>query len=229
MTAFIIPNWHPFLVHFTLVLVYATALLFLIKWILPKLYHQLVTPKLEQLLMVLLPLSAIATVGAGYHAYNTVNHDSVSHLAMLSHKSWALTTLGVIILASVTYFLLPKFRDKLAGMGVLLAMVLVSVTGYKGAELVYRYGLGVMSLPEISEDAHDDGHDHAHGGSRQSSEPSEEIVMTDDMDTMMFSDEEMAEIDATLGDFENPNQAFEDEEHLEQDNHPHNDDTPHSH
>jgi hypothetical protein len=41
---------------------------------------------------------------------------------------------------------------------------LVAVTGFKGGEVVYRYGLGVMSLPEVSE-ASKNGDGHEHGSS----------------------------------------------------------------
>ena len=53
-----------------------------------------------------------------------------------------------------------------------MAVLLMGVTAYKGGELVYRYGIGVMALPEASGSGHghhqnehhheevNDGHDH---------------------------------------------------------------------
>ena len=42
-----------------------------------------------------------------------------------------------------------------------LASVLLAVTGYKGGEVVYRHGTGVMRMPEIHGDG---GHgSHSHG------------------------------------------------------------------
>jgi len=37
---------------------------------------------------------------------------------------------------------------------------ILASTAWRGSELVYRYGLGVMSLPK----SEGDGHNHAHGG-----------------------------------------------------------------
>jgi hypothetical protein len=43
----------------------------------------------------------------------------------------------------------------------IIAAGLLMVTGWLGAEAVYRYGLGVQSLPVVTEGA--DGHNHSHG------------------------------------------------------------------
>ncbi|MCF6301365.1 MAG: hypothetical protein L3J52_09655 [Proteobacteria bacterium] len=47
----------------------------------------------------------------------------------------------------------------MAGSLFVIAFLLLGITAFKGGELVYRYGLGVMSLPEV------EGEGHAHGGS----------------------------------------------------------------
>ncbi len=45
-----------------------------------------------------------------------------------------------------------------------MAAALLAVTAYKGGELVYRHGLGVLSLPETHEGAPGPPHGHHHGG-----------------------------------------------------------------
>ncbi len=42
----------------------------------------------------------------------------------------------------------------------ILSTGLLALTAWKGGELVYRYGLGVMSLPQVAQGA--EGHDHEH-------------------------------------------------------------------
>ena len=99
----------------------------------------------------------VGTVLAGWYAFNTINHDGHSHLAMLSHRQWALSTAAVFI-ALGAWSLLGRKREPhaLFVMGLVVASGLLLVTGYKGGELVFRHGLGVMALPEA------ESHDHQH-------------------------------------------------------------------
>ena len=46
-------------------------------------------------------------------------------------------------------------------LAIIIAFGLLSITAWKGGEAVYRYGLGVMSLPTVENGA--DGHAHEHG------------------------------------------------------------------
>lgn len=169
----IIPNWHPFLVHFTVALTLASAGLYLLAFLLRK------RPAAAQLTMVarwnlwLGAFSAIPTFAAGLQAYYTVAHDAPSHAAMTIHMQWAIATLVLLIVAAGLAW---WDRQRVVGAGaapavaLLLAASALAVTGYLGAENVYRHGLGVMSLPQ-SEGG--DGHDHDHGPTGDS-EPAEQ-------------------------------------------------------
>ncbi len=103
------------------------------------------------------------TVAAGVVAYNSVAHDTPSHEAMTEHRNWALVTAALFIALAVWSWLRAR-----AGQGMnsvlLIALLagggLLASTAWLGGEAVYRYGLGVMSLPKT--DTHD--HDHAAGG-----------------------------------------------------------------
>jgi uncharacterized membrane protein len=155
----IIPNWHPIFVHFTIGLLSISALLYLAGWILKK----------ENLLIAArwnLWIGALVTIGtvlAGFYAYNTVVHDAPSHAAMTDHKNWALITAGTFGLLAVwslwkhrgAKIVSPVFVGLL-----LLASSLLAITGYKGGEVVYRYGMGVMRMPEIHDDGGHGSHDH---------------------------------------------------------------------
>lgn len=165
----IIPNFHPVLVHFTIALT-ATALgTALLAWVFKPIawLHQegLVV---SRWCLWLAAIAAIATVGAGFHAFYTVDHDAISHIVMKVHRNWALVSLAALIvlaLISLKRFIKKQAASKKIVLGLLAAFILVMSTGWYGAELVYRYGIGVMSLPQV----HGEGHDHAGTGSEASS------------------------------------------------------------
>lgn len=160
----IIPNWHPMFVHFTVAL-FVTAWLFFVA-------STLVRPRYRGLggqwrgvarwVLWLGAMLTVATLLAGWDAYNTVDHDAPSHEAMTEHRDWALVTASVFFLLtlwSVWRAIAQKGEGLFFLVALTLAMGLLAATGWRGAELVYRHGLGVMSLPQAEN--HDHGsHDH---------------------------------------------------------------------
>lgn len=156
----IIPNWHPIFVHFTIGLLSLSALLYLAGSVLKK----------ENLLIAArwnLWVGAVITVGtvlAGLNAYNSVAHDAASHMAMTDHKNWALPTAGVFVALALWAAWKQRGAKTVSPVfvaAIVLATGLLAVTGYKGGEVVYRHGTGVMRMPEISGDG---GHgSHSHG------------------------------------------------------------------
>jgi len=162
----IIPNWHPVFVHFTVALLSVGVLL---KF---GCYFTGSESLREQLRLVArwnLWIGAgfvLLTVLSGVLAYNSVAHDTPSHEAMEAHRNWALVTAAVFL--GITAWLILLVRADKARNGVFISLLLValgllSVTAWKGGELVYRYGLGVMSLPQADSHHHEDGvADHHH-------------------------------------------------------------------
>lgn len=172
MTIEIIPNWHPILVHFTVALLSVSVALFLAESFVRKwpLHIQLVTVARWNLWLG--ALAAIATVIAGFYAFNSIPHSSEhQHLAMLDHRKWALSTAALFIVLAA-WSLSASLRGKadfskaknfvfvslMAVAGLMLA-----TTGYKGAELVYRHGLGVIPM-QAGMTA---GHNHSHGDTEE--------------------------------------------------------------
>ena len=167
----IIPNWHPIFVHFTVAL-----------WSLAIIFH-IVTPLLPEgsinqqgrLLshwnLWLGTGFGVITAIAGWIAYNSVAHDAQSHVAMTEHRNWALVTLALFILLTGWSLWCERkhqqpskmFLSALLGGGVLLTS-----TAWHGGELVYRYGLGVISLPQAEE-----GHSHSHGETSEQESPTQ--------------------------------------------------------
>lgn len=148
----IIPNWHPIFVHFTIALLSISTLFYVLGFLLKK----------EQLLIMArwnLWTGVLVTVGtllAGLYAYNTVVHDDISHIAMTNHRNWAFITATAFVLLAVWAFLKQRQARAVSPLFIIL-MVLASglliTTGYKGGDVVYRYGLGVLSTPEMRKHA----------------------------------------------------------------------------
>jgi uncharacterized membrane protein len=160
----IIPNWHPIFVHFSVAFISLLGALQVVIW------FKSSSDKIKELLfmqkalMVITSFFVLLTVYTGWLAFNSVQHDSPSHMAMTDHRNWAVSTAVVFLMSAVIYFIRSSLRSSLVGVLLIMSTLLVGVTGYKGGEIVYRYGLGVMSLPQVSESA-GDGHDHEHGSS----------------------------------------------------------------
>lgn len=161
----IIPNTHPIFVHFTVALLSVSTGLFIIL----QLFGSRLPDNLRQQLRTVarwnLWLGAgitVITVAAGFYAYNTVAHDAPSHAAMTDHRNWALATAPLFI-GIALWSIVCAWRGKQLGssfvVALLIAQILLLSTAWRGGEVVYRYGLGVMSLPQ-SEGA---GHAHTHG------------------------------------------------------------------
>ena len=155
----IIPNWHPIFVHFTIGLLGISALMYLAALVFKK-EGLLVTARWNLWIGTII---TAGTVFAGFLAYNTVAHDGPSHAAMTDHRNWALATAGLFALLAL-WAVWKQRRAKnvhpLFVLATLGASVLLSITGYKGGEVVYRHGTGVMRLPEIQGDGGHGSHTH---------------------------------------------------------------------
>ena len=158
----IIPNWHPIFVNFTVALFVVSAALHIVALSAPHASWRGGCLAAARWNLALGAGFALITVGTGLNAYYSVAHDSPSHAAMTDHRNWALVTAAVIVALGLWQWLR---RHRAESPNVLLAIILVlaggllTVTAWKGAELVFRYGLGVMALVESEEP----GHSHEHG------------------------------------------------------------------
>lgn len=158
----ILPNWHPIFVHFSVALLSIAALLHLAS-------HFVSKPALADQWAIVARWNlwigvglTLLTVAAGWYAYNTVDHDTPSHAAMTVHRNWAMVTFAVFLgIAAWEYYLHRHAKGKswlFTGLLLAAAALLLS-TAWHGGELVYRYGLGVKSLPKVE----GEGHAHEHG------------------------------------------------------------------
>lgn len=164
----IIPNWHPVAVHFAIGLLLTSAALFVIGVAAGQGAAGRAATVAARWNLGLGMVATLVTLATGWQAYNTVAHDGPSHANMTSHMQWAFGTTAVF-LASTAAAWLDRRRDAGAGL-LLLTLVLAAsaglvVTGWLGGENVYRYGLGVKSLPKTDGHVHPGagGHDHGAG------------------------------------------------------------------
>ena len=163
----VIPNWHPFFVHFTVALLTLSFVFYTlaIVWQSASLRSQWFTYGNWNLWLGV--AFSLVTVAAGWFAYNTVTHDTPSHAAMTDHRNWAIGTLIVFIALAAWAFYLKR-KNSFPGLAFLsigvLALALLTTTGWRGAELVYRYGLGVMSLPRVEDHSHANAGNNHHAG-----------------------------------------------------------------
>jgi|LWDU01.1.fsa_nt_gi uncharacterized membrane protein len=165
----IIPNWHPILVHFTIGLLSISVLFYFAERLLP-IGHRWKEQWLHMANWSLWTGCAftLMTVLAGWHAYNTVVHDAASHEAMTLHRNWALATACIFLIVGISAAAIAResSRPKLLFLSVsAVAAILLMITGWLGSEAVYRYGLGVMSLPVVESGA--DSHNHSRHGTPQ--------------------------------------------------------------
>jgi uncharacterized membrane protein len=154
--------WHPIFVHFTVALWSAAFLFYFLSLFAAddsRYKHQWLTVGRWNLWLGM--AMTLLTLGAGWVAYNSVNHDTPSHLLMQDHRSWALSTASLFVLLTLwSLWLFAKGREEPKRFVLLmfLAVGLLGTTGWYGGELVYRHGLAVMSMP--NPDEHDRDHDH---------------------------------------------------------------------
>lgn len=155
----IIPNWHPVFVHFTIGLLTVSSVLYAASyWLKREDMHTVARWNL-----MIGTAITVGTVVAGLIAYHTVAHDGPSHVAMTEHRNWAFITSSIFILLTAW----SAWRHRTAQsvslpfmVMLLFATGMLAITGYKGGEVVFRHGIGVLRMPEVRGDG---GHGtHAH-------------------------------------------------------------------
>lgn len=160
----ILPNWHPIFVHFTVALLLVAAALHVASHFVSNktLVEQWTTVARWNLWIGV--GATLLTVAAGMYAYYTVDHDTPSHAAMTVHRNWAIaTTMLFLAIVGWELWLARHGRGKswlFTGLLVGAASLLLT-TAWHGGELVYRHGLGVMSLPKVEGEGH--AHEHPDG------------------------------------------------------------------
>jgi len=180
----IIPNWHPIFVHFTVSTLSLSSIFFVLSYIMRSHPQNSNIRKFAEWNLWIGSVFTILTVIAGWIAYNSVAHDTPSHEAMTVHRNWALATAGVFIVLALwlAYKIRKHHKINISFIFIIvIAFGMLGTTAWRGGEAVYRYGLGVMSLPAVENGA--EGHAHEHAGQSSHADGNEVVKMPMDLNS----------------------------------------------
>jgi uncharacterized membrane protein len=190
----IIPNWHPIFVHFTVALLSISLPLFIVSYLTSNTSLASQWDTAGRWNLWLGTGITVLTVLAGWYAFNTVKHDTPSHEIMVEHRNLAIVTLLIFLV--ITIWSIVRYQAKKGKSWLFVAALLVGVgmltsTAWHGGELVYRHGLGVMSLPKPESAGHEHAHSHEHGdsGAPQEMNPAQESMGEEEQGESMHTEE----------------------------------------
>jgi uncharacterized membrane protein len=169
MDQLIEPNLHPLIVHFVIAFLITGPMLLLASAFSSE-ARRTGLQIAGDWMLALGTVAVIIAVAAGLQAYYSVAHDGPSHVAMTDHRNWAFVTCGAfLVFALWRFFLRHQAPSRIFVILLLVPVLALGVTGWKGGHLVYHYGIGVASLPAVTGDGHD--HDHGDGAPPGHDEP----------------------------------------------------------
>lgn len=159
------PNWHPFLVHFTIALFFASFAFMAAARLTAGGVRSGELETAGRWALWAAAAITLLTVASGTYAYYTVAHDDPSHAAMEVHRNWALASGALVVFLGLWSYLRHRRQaDQPPVLVMLMAVgvIMLGLTGLKGGGLVYEYGLGVASLPkpEGPGHSHEAGEEH---------------------------------------------------------------------
>ncbi|RME75676.1 MAG: hypothetical protein D6776_02705, partial [Planctomycetota bacterium] len=120
-------------------------------------------------------LGAGAALASGWIAADRMGHDAPGHDLVHLHRNWMFVASGLGLLSAVLASVLSKsaLGRKLVAVLLLATVGVLTVGADRGAELVFRYGVGVRgeAPPEghhhgehdLGAEAEEDAHEHAAG------------------------------------------------------------------
>lgn len=164
------PNWHPFLVHFTIALFFASFAFMAAARLTAGGVRSGELETAGRWALWAAAAITLLTVASGTYAYYTVAHDDPSHAAMEVHRNWALASGALVVFLGLWSYLRHRRQaDQPPVLVMLMAVgvIMLGLTGLKGGGLVYEYGLGVASLPKPE----GPGHSHEAGEEHEEKAP----------------------------------------------------------
>jgi uncharacterized membrane protein len=144
-----LPEWHPMVVHFPLALGVSAAVLLLAARLVRDAHHAATLATVGTWNLCLGAFAALFALGTGLAAVADLQVDTAAHLAISLHLRWAIfTTLALLLLAvwrgaGNAHNSRPAWAFLVVLLATTAALV---VTGYRGGQNVYRYGIGVHAL-----------------------------------------------------------------------------------
>lgn len=143
----ILPGWHPIVVHFPLALVVTAAMVLLAARIVPGKSWAASLATVGTWNLCFGAAAAVIALGSGLAATVDLHASIAAHRAVSLHMIWALFTTLALILLAVWRGAgnAPESRPSSLFLLVLIAATAaLIVTGYRGGQNVYLYGIGVL-------------------------------------------------------------------------------------
>jgi len=160
---FAAPNIHPLFVHFPIALL-IVALLFQLLALAVKSDDYLRTGRW---LLYLGTLGAVVAAATGFIATQEMGRDTAGHDLVHVHRDFMLVTSGLAVLTSIVTLASSRSRSsttRWVQMLLLAATVVVLTVGAdRGAELVFRYGMGTAGQARPATLDRHDGHNENEG------------------------------------------------------------------
>lgn len=142
------PNIHPVFVHFTIALLTSSAALFVAARLFAAKSWSGAALSAGYWNLWLGAGCTVATVYAGFVAFDSVGvSDAAVRAAMEDHRNWAWATFLLYFVLACWSAVMARGAVRLPFLALmLLATALLTATGWKGGELVYRHGVGVAPV-----------------------------------------------------------------------------------
>ena len=158
----IFPNWHPILGHFTFALLFISPFFFLTAQLgkdKPWGEAFLLAGRVSLWTGVLITTFTLwAGFGAMEQAHSQISSQVDQYIH--DHRNWAIATAASFALLALWAAINWQRGAREGWLFFIMAFAAVTLltnTGYKGGELVYRHGVGVMSPSQSNEKAHTGG------------------------------------------------------------------------
>ena len=156
--------WHPIFVHFSVALLSTATGFYVLATLFEKNRFQPQWLTVAHWNFGLGLAMTVLTLLFGWLDFNTVSHNAAAHDAMTMHRNIALVTasgFGLLGLVAFWYRISPHYPSWWFTGLLVLCFGLLMITGLRGGELVYRYGVGIQSSPESAQRTNDvHRHDH---------------------------------------------------------------------
>jgi uncharacterized membrane protein len=143
----ILPGWHPIAVHFPLALVVTATLLLLASKLLRPERYAATLATVGTWNLCLGAAAALLAIATGLAAVLHLNVDAAAHQAISLHLRWAIFTTLLLVLLGVWRGAGSAQDSRPSWLFLTLlfaATAALIVTGYRGGQNVYRYGVGVQ-------------------------------------------------------------------------------------
>jgi uncharacterized membrane protein len=148
----LVPGWHPLIVHFPLALIATAAACLSMARALPAQQHAGTLAVVGTWTLGFGTVGLFLALGSGLAAVIDLQVEAAAHRAITAHVKSAVVTTVLVLLAAVWRCagVAPDARPSWVFLLVMwVATSSLVVTGYRGGQNVYRYGVGVDAVDEI--------------------------------------------------------------------------------